>query len=93
MRTYEAMLIFRPEGDLLAGGREFVKSLFSGSGCKVNKEEDMGDRPLAYPIKKSKRGFYVYYELEAEPEGVHAVDKALKLRNEILKYLFIRKEE
>jgi len=93
MRVYEAVLIFRPEGDLLAGGREFAKNLFTGGGCKILKEEDMGDRLLTYQIKKSKRGFYVYYELEAEPESIHALDKALKLRNEILKYLFIRKEE
>ncbi len=93
MRTYEAVLIFRPESDQLAGGREFVKTLFSGGGCKVNKEEEMGDRPLAYQIKKSKRGFYMFYELEAEPESIHSLDRALKLRNEILKFLFIRKEE
>lgn len=92
MRAYEAVLIFRPEGDLLAGGREFVKNLFSGGGCKVLKEEEMGDRLLAYQIGKSKRGFYVFYELEAEPDSIQAMGKALKLRNEILKYLFIRKE-
>ena len=44
-----------------------MKTLFSGGGCKVLKEEDMGDRLLAYEVKKSKRGFYVFYELEAEP--------------------------
>jgi small subunit ribosomal protein S6 len=93
MRPYEAVLIFRPEGDLLTGGREFAKSLFSGNGCKILKEEDMGDRLLAYPVKKSKRGFYVFYELEAEPESIPGLGKALKLRGEILKYLFIRKEE
>jgi small subunit ribosomal protein S6 len=93
MRAYEAVLIFRPEGDQLAGGREFAKTLFSGNGCKIVKEEDMGDRLLAYQVKKSKRGFYVFYELEAEPDSIHALQKALKLRGEILKYLFIRKEE
>ena len=93
MRVYEAVLIFRTEGDLLAGGREFAKTLFSGNGCKIVKEEDMGDRLLAYPVKKSKRGFYVFYELEAEPDSVHTLEKALKLRNEVLKYLFVRKEE
>ena len=92
MRSYEAVLIFRPEGDLLAGGREFAKTLLSGNSCKIVKEEDMGDRLLAYPVKKSKRGFYVFYELEAEPDSIHALEKALKLRNEVLKYLFVRKE-
>jgi small subunit ribosomal protein S6 len=93
VRVYEAALIFRPEAELLAAGREFVKNLFSTTGCKVLKEEEMGDRPLAYQIKKAKRGIYVFYELESDPQNIHALDKALKLRNEILKYLFTRKEE
>ena len=93
VRAYEAVLIFRPESELLAAGREFVTNLFSSTGCKVLKEEQMGDRPLAYQIKKAKRGIYVFYELESEPQSIHALDKALKLRNEILKYLITRKEE
>ena len=93
MRVYEAALIFRPEAELLTAGREFVKNLFSTTGCKVLKEEDMGDRPLAYQIKKAKRGVYVFYQLESESQSIQALDKALKLRNEILKYLFTRKEE
>ena len=93
MRAYEALLIFRPESELLAEGREFVKNLFSSAGCRVVKEEEMGDRPLAYEIKKAKRGFYLCYALESEPQNIHALDRALKLRGEILKYLFIRKED
>jgi small subunit ribosomal protein S6 len=93
MRVYEAVLIFRPDGEPQAAGREFVKNLFSSTGCKVLKEEEMGDRPLAYQIKKAKRGVYVFYEMESDPQNIHALDKALKLRSEILKYLFTRKEE
>jgi len=93
VRAYEAVLIFRPESELLAAGREFVTNLFSSTGCKVLKEEQMGDRPLAYQIKKAKRGIYVFYQLESDPQHIHALDKALKLRNEILKYLITRKEE
>ena len=91
MRNYEAVLIFKPEGELLAEGREFVKGLFNDNGCKVVNEEEMGERDLAYEIKKNNRGFYVLYEFESEPENIQAFDKALKLRGEILKYLFIRK--
>jgi small subunit ribosomal protein S6 len=91
MRNYEAVLIFKPEGELLAQGREFVRGLFAESGCKVTNEEEMGARDLAYEIKNNDKGFYVLYEFESEPENIQAFDKALKLRGEILKYLFIRK--
>jgi len=91
MRNYEAVLIFKPEGELLAQGREFVKGLFFDNGCNVIKEEEMGERDLAYEIKKNNKGFYILYQFESEPENIQAFDKALKLRGEILKYLFIRK--
>jgi small subunit ribosomal protein S6 len=93
MRKYEAVLILRPESEHVAGGREFVKGLFSGEGCTITKEQELGDRELAYEIKKNKRGFYLLYELETEPASIQAFDKSLKLRGEILKYLFVRSEQ
>lgn len=93
MRTYEAVLIFRPEDEILASGKEFIKNLFETSGCKLVKEEKMGNRELAYEIKKNKRGFYLLYEIESDPETIQSLGKSLKLRNEILKYSFFRKEK
>jgi small subunit ribosomal protein S6 len=93
MRKYEAVVILRPESEAVAEGKEFLKNLFSGDGGKVLKEEEIGDRELAYEIKKNTRGFYLFYELETEPQSIPSFDKALKLRNEILKYLFVRSEE
>jgi len=93
MRKYEAVVILRPESETLAEAKEFLKTLFNGDGCKTVNEEEMGDRELAYEIKKNKRGYYLLYELEADPQSLPAFDKALKLRNDVLKYLFVRSEE
>ena len=93
MRKYEAVVILRPDSETVAGAREFLKGLFGRDGCTILKEEEMGDRELAYQIGKSKRGLYLFYELETTPESIPAFDKALKLRSEILKYLFVRSEE
>lgn len=93
MRTYEAVFIFRSEAEALAEGKEFVKNLFASSGCTIVKEEEMGNRELAYEVKNNKRGHYHVYEIEADPQALPTMDRAIKLRNEILKYLVIRKEE
>jgi len=93
MRKYDAVVILRPESEGLAEAKEFLKTLFNGDGCKTVKEEEVGDRELAYEIKKNKRGYYLRYELEAEPQSIPGFDKALKLRNDVLKYLFVRSEE
>ncbi len=92
MRTYEAIVIFRPEDELLAEGKKFLQELFKETGCKIIKEEHRGNRELAYKIKKTTRGAYLFYEIESEPESIKVLDKALKLRSEILKFLILRKE-
>jgi small subunit ribosomal protein S6 len=50
-----------------------VKKLFEtmkgwlGEEVKVTKEEDWGQKPLAYPIKKETAGHYYMWQLETQP--------------------------
>jgi small subunit ribosomal protein S6 len=53
----------------------------------------MGDRLLAYPVRKNDRGHYVLYTIQSAPEPLKTLARTLKLRPEILKYLFVRKDE
>ena len=52
----------------------------------------MGERALAYAIKKAERGHYFHYEVESEPTVIHDAERTLQLAPEILKYLIVRKE-
>jgi small subunit ribosomal protein S6 len=90
MKTYEAVVIFSSEEAQHQAGRDFMRKEFESSGITIKKEEDMGDRLLAYPVRKNDRGRYVLYVLESAAEPLRALNKSLKLRPEILKYLFVR---
>ena len=90
MKTYEAVVIFVSDENQYREGREFIKREFESSGITITKEEDMGDRLLAYPVRKNDRGRYVLYVIEGPAEPLPAVNKAMKLRPEILKYLFVK---
>jgi small subunit ribosomal protein S6 len=92
MKTYEAVVIFASDEAQHQAGREFLRKEFEGSGITIKKEEDMGDRLLAYPVRKNDRGHYILYVVESAPEPLKALTKALKLRPEILKYLFVRQD-
>jgi len=92
VRTYEVTFIFRSEEDLFKKGLEFVKSEFARYGATVQKEEDMGDRTLAYPIKKQARGHYTMFVVDFPQDKIVELDKLLKLQTEILKFLFIVSE-
>jgi small subunit ribosomal protein S6 len=92
MKTYEAVVIFASDESQHQAGREFLRKEFESSGITIKKEEDMGDRILAYPVRKKDRGHYVLYVIECLAEPLKALTKTLKLRPEILKYLFVRQD-
>ena len=93
MKTYEAVVIFTSEAALFQEGREFLKKELENAGITLTKEDDMGDRLLAYPVRKNDRGHYVLYTIQSAAEPLKALAKTLKLRPEVLKYLFVRKDE
>lgn len=93
MRKYEGIFIFQPEDSLFTKGKEIVTNEFEKAGIKVNKEEDMGNRELAYEIKDQQRGHYMFYALDAEPESLIPLRKSLKLKVEVLKHMIFRGEE
>jgi small subunit ribosomal protein S6 len=93
MSSYEAVVIFTSDAAPFQEGREALKREFESAGITLTKEDDMGDRLLAYPVRKHDRGHYILYTIQSAPEPLKNLTKTLKLRPEILKYLFVRKDE
>ena len=91
MRKYEAVIIFNTDEGNFEKGKEIVKTQFEELGINLTKEEDMGERKLAYLIKKHDRGHYYLYEFESAPEKIKQFEKSLKLKNEVLKMLIVKK--
>ncbi len=92
MRAYEFTVIFRPEDDAYKNGYEGLKKLIEKYGFSITKDDDMGVRDLAYTVKKTDRGHYRYIELDAAPEKIVEIDRELKLMQDVLKFLFVKKE-
>ncbi len=92
MRNYDAVFIFRTEADAYKGGLEKVKEEFSKVGAVITKEDDMGDRELAYLIKKESRGHYYLFDVQLAPDSIAKIDKAVKLFNEVLKFMFVKRD-
>lgn len=56
------------------------------------KEELWGVRSLAYPIKHQTKAYFAHYEFEAEPGVIPALDKMVKLDEDVIRYLLIKRE-
>lgn len=67
-----------------------VKEIIEKLGGKINKEENLGNKKLAYPIKQIYRGFYLLLNFEIGPEKLKELDQKLKLISEILRHLITK---
>jgi len=93
MRQYELTVIFPLEEDQYKPGREQLMNDLAANGVEILKTDEIGDRDLAYEIKKKKRGRYILFTLKTEQEKLVTLDRIFKLNPHLLKYLFVRIEE
>jgi len=90
MRLYELVMVLRPslsEADrkkLIESVKDMVKDL------KITKEEDMGQKPLAYRIKKEIAGVYHALHLETDKSIPSDLERRLLQNDNIIRHLLIR---
>ena len=95
MHRYETLFILHPEIPE-AQVRETidrVRRLIEGMQGQVTEVQDWGIRDLAYPIRKHTRGTYILVQYTARPDVVKEVERNLKLADEVLRYISVRRPE
>ena len=92
MRQYELMVIFPLEEDQQKAGREQLLTDLGNNGVEIEKTDELGDRDLAYEIKKRRRGKYILFTIKADPARIAGMDRIFKLNTHLLKYLFVNIE-
>ncbi len=93
MRKYELMVVFRTKENKYVTGIEAVKQVLEKRSATIDSEEDRGDRELAYEVDNEQHGHYHLFNLDLDPEVIVKLEDDLKLTDEILKYIFVRKED
>lgn len=92
MRLYELVLVLKTSltepqrKKLIEQVKENLKNL------KVSKEEEWGQKPLAYKIKREFSGFYHMMQLESETGIEKGFERRLDGDESIIRYLLIRKK-
>lgn len=70
-----------------------VKQVIKAQGGEVTRMESWGKKKLAYRIGNKREGYYVFTELQANGNTIKETERFLKLQEDVLRYLFVRKEE
>ncbi|MBN1243134.1 MAG: 30S ribosomal protein S6 [Spirochaetales bacterium] len=93
MRSYELITIFPAEEELFRAGKETVLAELAKHGAEIVKEEDMGERQLAYAINKRPRGHYVLFNVKLGTDKITPAERAFMLNPNVLKHIFVRVDE
>jgi len=96
MRNYEIMFIVRPtlgEDEIKKVIEDFGKIL-TDNGSKIIDKKDMGQRELAYEIKKFKSGYYYVYTVEAEDDkAIKEFDRLALISGDVIRHLVTKIED
>lgn len=92
MANYELMFIIDPSlsEDQRDASINELKALFETNSIKIEKEEVIGDKKLAYKINKSDRGFYCLYDLEMDGTLINKISPTINLNRSIWRYMFTK---
>ena len=94
MNNYEAVLIFKTE--LADADRVALLDRFKGhieENGEVESVDDWGKKRLAYEINDLRDGYYYIVDFKSEPDHIKEFERRLRLSDNILRYMVIRKED
>ena len=95
MDKYAIMFIAKTtlEESVVKSTVESLTSIITDMKGKVENSKDMGQRELAYPIKKEISGFYYVLTVEASHEAIAEFDRKARLNENILRHQIIKLDE
>ena len=95
MRDYEVLYIVRADFDdeKVQDAVKRVNTLIARSGGTAERTNLWGKRKLAYEVKHQTEGAYVLQDFQLEPDRVPELEAGLKITEEVLRHLIVRKPE
>jgi len=92
MRAYELMVICESslEESAVAQVINQVTAQVETKGGRVATTDKWGKRRFAYEIDHRTEGFYVVFEIEAEPGSLDDVDRFLRLADDVVRHKLLR---
>lgn len=96
MKNYEIMFIVRPtlSEDEIKKVVENFSNVLTSNGATLTDTKEMGQRELAYEIKKFKSGYYFVFEVEANDDtATKEFDRLALISSDIIRHLITKIEK
>ena len=94
MNKYEIMFILKSnEEEAIKNQVSELKAIITDMKGEIVEEKEMGNRKLAYPIKKELNGYYYVMNVNANNEIVAEFDRKARISENVIRHLIIRLDE
>ena len=95
MNKYEMMFIVKAtmDSENVKATAESIKKLVTDLKGNVVEYKELGEKKLAYPIKKELNGYYFLMQLEATKEAEAELNRKAGLDENVLRHLIIKLDE
>ena len=95
MNKYEMMFIVKAtmESDQVKATAENMKKVVTECGGTVSEFKELGEKKLAYPIKKELNGYYFVMQIETTKEAEAELSRKAGLDENVLRHLIVKLDE
>lgn len=95
MTKYEIMFIVKAtmESDQVKATAEAMESIITSEGGRVIDFKELGEKKLAYPIKKEINGYYFVMQVEANKDVETEFNRKASIDENVLRHLIIKSDE
>ena len=94
-REYELVYILKPNVNAAEARKvsDRIVDVVEKVGAKLTHVDNWGKRKLAYPIKRHKRGIFVFVKLVGFNDMVSELERNLRILDDVVRYQTVRLEE
>ena len=95
MKKYEISLIIKSlnSDEEINNVIKKIELIIQDNGGEISKIDKWGKRRMAYLIKDCEEGYYVVIYFIAESKVVFELNRVIKITDEILRHMIIKKDE
>jgi len=94
MNTYELTVVLPGSATPAKqkSAKELIEKLVNTFKGKIKKLDEWGKIELAYIISGNESGYFLHYILELDSDAVKQIDDKIRLEEEVIRYLLVKKE-
>ena len=95
MNKYEIMFVVRPDMEEaeIKKTADDMKKVLTDSKAKILEEKPMGQRELAYEVKKFTTGYYYLFVVEANAAAEQEFNRVARINENLLRHIVVKVED